>query len=215
MSSSQPTPSGPTAAQYVVEHYQKTYELTYEFWKERNNLFLWLVVFLAAVTLFVSLGRPNANSLLVVWVSKTIGLTNQADIDTLKNSINFDLLQTLALAVVFYLTVNLYHRTQNVIRFYKYLGELETEIRSTLNLPTNSIAFTRESSYYWNKRSRLLGLIKYVYIFILLVLLGGFVILRLYEDWLTGWNLFRVANVIIALAIALYFGGYVWVSKDS
>ena len=104
--------------EHIIEHYQKTYEITHELWRERNSTFLVLVAFLAGATMLFSLGQPQANSLLVVWIAKTVGMTDQTQITALQNSANFDLLEVLVLAVVFYLIVNLYHRTQNVLRLY-------------------------------------------------------------------------------------------------
>ncbi len=201
-------------AEFLVEHYQKTYELTQEFWRERNNIFLILVAVLAATTLFLSLGQAQANSLLVVWVGRTLGLSD-AQITALQQSANFDLLQLLVLAIVFYLMVNLYHRTQNVLRLYQYLGKIEEEIRARLGLGDDSIAFTRESTFYWTKRPRLMGLVGAVYIIILFVLLGTFLALRLSDDWQTGLSLLKVADLVLAIAIALYFVGYTTVSMKS
>ncbi len=201
-------------AEFLVEHYQKTYELTQELWRERNNIFLILVAVLAAASLFLSLGQAQANSLLLVWVGRTLGLS-EAQISALQKSANFDLLQLLVLATVFYLMVNLYHRTQSVLRLYQYLGKLEEEIRAQLGLGSDSIAFSRESTFYWAKRPRLMGLVGVVYIIILFVLLGGFLALRLSDDWRTGLSLLKVADFVLAIAIALYFVGYTLTSMKS
>jgi hypothetical protein len=162
-----------------------------------------------------SLGQPQANSLLVVWIAKSVGMIEQSQITALQNSANFDLLQVLVLAVVFYLIVNLYHRTQSVLRLYEYLGKMESEIRQGLALADDSISFTRESTSYWTKRPRLLGFVSAVYVVILFVLLGGFLGIRLIDDLQTGFSLFKVANLILAVAIAIYFVGYTKASLGS
>jgi hypothetical protein len=63
---------------------------------------------------------------------------------------------------VFYLTVNLYHRALYVLRNYRYLGKLEEEIREQLKISAESVAFTRESTFYWGDRGALLGAVKWV-----------------------------------------------------
>jgi hypothetical protein len=222
-SAGNPTPSSPIQTslpltkdpvEFVVDHYQKTYELTHEFWKQRNNLFVILVSFLAAWTILLSLGQPQANSLLIVWFAKTIGETDPSKIKDLQNSVNFDLLQVLAMAVVFYLTVNLYHRTQDVLRLYKYLDGLEGEIRQRLQLPPTSIAFTRESTFYWKERPWPLAFVKVAYIIILSVLLGGFLWLRLNGD-LSNLNPIKATDFILAAAIAIYLVSYILASKEA
>ena len=40
-----------TTAQLLAEHYQKTYELTYEFWKQRNRTFILLIGVIGVATL--------------------------------------------------------------------------------------------------------------------------------------------------------------------
>ncbi len=201
--------------EFIVEHYHKTHELAYELRNDRNNIFIILVAFLATATLLFSLGQPQVNSLLVVWIAKTVGVTDQNQIAALQSSANFDLLQVFVLAVVFYLTVNLYHHTQTVLRLYAYLGKMEGEIRERLGLDATTISFTRESSFYWNKRPRLMGLVATVYIIIVFVLLAGFLALRLIDDWQTEVNLFKVADVILMGAIAIYFVGYATASSKS
>lgn len=192
----------------IAEHYQKTYELTHELRRERNRIFLILLGFLAVATLLFSLGQPSANSLLVKWVTKILEITDIDDIQALKTNVNFDLLQTMMLAVVFYLTVNLYHNTTTVLRLYAYLGKIETEIRNTMGWGPEKVAFTRESAFYDKYHSRWLSWVGKVYSLILLVLLGGFLIIRLRQDWQTGLNLFTVADLAIAIAIAGYFYAY-------
>ncbi|MBI3913036.1 MAG: hypothetical protein HY327_02390 [Chloroflexi bacterium] len=203
MSAEEPTTRGP--AKLIAEHYQRTYELTSELRKDRNRIFLILVGFLALATLLFSLGQTSANSLLVRLVAKLLDLTDVKEIDALKTNINFDLLQTMVLAVVFYLTVNLYHHTTTVLRHYAYLGKLETEIRDALGLDAKSISFTREGAFYSQDPSFWLRLVGKVYVLILFVLLGGFLVLHLTQDVQAGFSLFTVADVAIALAIAGYF----------
>jgi phosphate/sulfate permease len=197
--------------EHIVEHYQKTFEMNYQLWKERNNYFLILVAFVAGATLLFSLGKNNANSLIVTWIGNLIGLKeNQSN--PFATGANFELLQLLVLAVVFYLMLSLYRYTQDVMRTYAYLGELENEIQKLLNLG-NSAVFTRENKFYRSHRSWLVGTIGIVYTVILALLLGAFLWLRLSADWPQGFDLAKIdfwqfADIFLAFAITVFFIGY-------
>jgi hypothetical protein len=112
----------------LVDHHQKTYELTFEMWKQRNRTFL-----ISVATLF-TFGVPVANSLLVDLVANSVGLSDEKRIIQLRSSFPFGLLQSALLIAVFYLMVNLYHRALYVLRNYSYLSKVEDEIRQ--HLPT-------------------------------------------------------------------------------
>src|SRR5712692_6154591 len=147
----------------LANHYQRTFELTYELWKQRNRTFLALVSVIGAGTL-LTFRAAQANPLLVYWIAKLLGLSDKDSIAALGKSFPFGLLQSLLLIVVFYLMVNLYHRALYVLRNYRYLGALEREIRKQLGLEAESCSFTRESSFYWSDRPPLLGGVKWFYI---------------------------------------------------
>jgi hypothetical protein len=105
-------------AQILAEHYQKTYELTYELWKQRNQTFLILLAVIGAATL-LTFGATQTNPLLVRWIAKGLDITDKQEIQDLGKSFPFGLLQSLLLVVVFYLVVNLYHRALYVLRNYQ------------------------------------------------------------------------------------------------
>src|SRR6266404_1560775 len=98
-----------TPAAALVQHYQKTYELTYEMWKQRNRTFLLLLGVIGVATI-LTFRAPQANSLLVDLIRKLLDVSEPARIDELRNSFPFGLLQSILLVAVFYLMVNLYHR---------------------------------------------------------------------------------------------------------
>jgi hypothetical protein len=168
------------------------------------------VATLAVATVVFSLGTAEVSQIAAPWIGNLINLKDANEIAQLKQTIanNFNLLQTMLLAVIFYLTVNLYHHTTTVLRLYAYLGKIETEIRSHLKLAANDVSFTRESSFYYGHRSLWLSWVGKIYVLILLVLLGSFFYLRLLRSWQTGWDWFMVADLIIAVAIAAYFYAY-------
>lgn len=140
-------------AAVLAEHYQKTYELTLEMWRQRNRTFLLLLAVIGSATLLTF--RAAETSLLMVYlVAKLLGVSDQAQVQELRRSFPFGLLQSLLLVVVFYLTVNLYHRAIYVLRNYSYLSRLEDEIHQELGLPAGSISFTREGGFYWRQHGR-------------------------------------------------------------
>ncbi len=191
----------------LIEHYQKTNELTFKLWQQRNNTFIILLGVIGAATL-LTFRVPQAEPLLVDIISKLVGITDSARIAELRVGFPFGLIQSIVLVVVFYLVVNLNHRASYVLRNYRYLAGLEQEIRSRLNPP--SIAFTRESTFYWSdrKQSRVWGAVKWVYLgmlgFVLLAFLGG----RLLEDlWARNFVLGAV-DLAIAIPTLIFFYDY-------
>ena len=153
------------------------------------------MVALASLSTFA----PETNSILLSWLGKVVGISDQK---VLTASVPFALLQAVFLAVVFYLMVNLFHRALYILRNYRYLGALETEIRTILKLNEADQAFTRESRFYWSDRPWVLGTVKYVYVGflggLLLVFSGG----HLYTDW-DNWLL-----VVVDLALVVPTLGY-------
>jgi hypothetical protein len=193
----------------LAEHYQKTYELTYRLWQQRNRTFLMLIAVIAAGTLLMY--RPtDANSLLVDWVAKLLDIKDSNRIKELRDSFPFALLQSILLTVIFYLMVNLFHRAVYVLRNYAYLGALEKEVRSALSLSDQDVAFTRESNFYWKDRPVLLSTVKGFYVFLLGLLLFAFLIGRVIGDILAGSVLLILADLAIAVPTAIYFLGYAW-----
>ncbi len=184
----------------LIEHYQKTYELTFKLWQQRNHTFLILLGVIGAATL-LTFRVPQAEPLLVDIVAKLVGITDSGRIAELRAGFPFGLIQSIVLIVVFYLVVNLNHRASYVLRNYRYLAGLEQEIRSRLNLHRTSVAFSRESTFYWSdrKRSRVWGAVKWVYIGMLGLVLFAFLGGRLFEDlWARN---FVLGTVDLAIAI--------------
>lgn len=191
----------------LVGHYQKTYELTYTHWRQRNRTFLILLGVISVATLLI-FGGSKTDSMLVYFIAKLVGATDAAGREAIRQGLPFGLVQSILLMVVFYLTVNLYHRALYVLRSYRYLGRLEQEIRQDLALPADSIAFTRESSFYWNDRPPLSGWVKWIYILMLGLLLLAFLGARIIGDFHSHSYLLGLVDLIIALPTLLFFYAY-------
>jgi hypothetical protein len=193
----------------LAEHYQKTYDVTYRMWQQRNRTFLLLIAVIAVGTVLTY--RPtDANPLLVAWVAELLDIKEADRVEQLRNSFPFALLQSILLTVIFYLMVNLFHRALYVLRNYAYLGALEKEIRTALALSDREVAFTRESEFYWKDRPWLLSTVKVFYVLLLGMLLIAFLGGRVIGDFRSVGNLLGVADLAIALPTLLYFGGYAW-----
>jgi small-conductance mechanosensitive channel len=203
-------------AEILAEHYQKTYELTYDLWKQRNQTFLILLAVIGGATL-LTFSATQTNPLLVRWVAKVLDVTDKQDIQELGRSFPFGLLQSLLLVVVFYLVVNLYHRALYVLRNYRYLAALEREIRGQLGVASEAIAFTREGSFYWSDRAFLQSAVKWCYIVLVGCLLFAFLGGRIYEDFETRTLALAVVDLAISIATSLFFLEYARssVSMDS
>jgi hypothetical protein len=194
-------------AEILAEHYQKTYELTFELWKQRNQTFLILLGVIGAATL-LTFSPAQTNPLLALWIAKALGVTGDQNIQDLGRSFPFGLLQSLLLVVVFYLVVNLYHRALYVLRNYRYLAALEQEIREQLGAPADSKAFTREGSFYWSDRAFLQSAVKWCYILLVGCLLLAFLGGRVYQDFKTSPISWTLVDLAISAATGMFFVAY-------
>ena len=194
-------------ANILAEHYQKTYELTLELWKQRNQTFLTMLGVIAASTI-LTFSPAASNPLLVRWVAKSFGITDGEGIKQLASSFPFGLLQTLLLLLVFYLVVNLYHRALYVLRNYRYLAALEREIREQLALPGTAIAFTREGEFYWSDRAIFQTAVKWCYIVLIGILLFAFLGGRIWQDFRTRSVIQVLADLVVAVPTAIFFIAY-------
>lgn len=194
-------------AEILAEHYQKTYELTLELWKQRNQTFLILLAVIGASTLLTFSGAQT-NPLLVRWLANALGITGSQELQELGKSFPFGLLQSLLLVVVFYLVVNLYHRALYILRNYRYLAGLEKEIREQLEASPESIAFTREGNFYWTDRASLQSAVKWCYIVLIGCLLFAFLGARIYEDFRARTLALAVAELVVSMATSLFFLAY-------
>jgi hypothetical protein len=203
----------------LIEHYQKTYELTYSLWQQRNSAFLILmgVIGLAALLTFQS---AQAQPLLVDFIAHFVGIKDSERLNELRAGFPFRLMNEIVLAVIFYLVVNLNHRANYVLRNYKYLARLEHDIRKRSEM-SDSVAFTRESTFYWQARSPLGGLVKWVYIGMLGIVLVAFLGGRIFEDvgaiGDSGGMWWVILDVGLAIPTLLFYAEYAWssVANDS
>jgi hypothetical protein len=201
----------------LVEHYQKTHEITLSSWEQRNRTFLLLLAVVGGATL-LTYKVPVAAPLLADLVAKLFGIEDAGQREELRNSFPYGLIQSILLMVVFYLTVSLYHRTTFILRSYRYLQRMEEEIRTALELPDTSIAFTREGDFYWTYRPVLSPAVGAVYIGMLGFLLIAFLGMRIYDDFSSGNTAFGIADILIAAPTLLFFAAYAigsswWVKK--
>ncbi len=194
-------------AELLIGHYDRTYDLTYKFWEQRNRIFLILLGVISVATL-LTFDASQTTPLLLDLYAKFLGVTTAQRIEQLRTSFPFGLLQSILLAVIFYLMVNLYHRSLSVLRSYRYLSGVEDEIRQYLDLQEDCIAFTREGSYYKKYYTRLQGGVKWVYTCLVGLLLLAFLIGRIVQDFRTGTYVLVLVDIGIALPTFVYFLGY-------
>ena len=193
--------------QAITEHYQKTCEITYELWKERNRLFVFLVI-TSGIGLLLLLPVPEMNKLVVDAVVKLLGITDPARITQLYANFPLDIFLSAFLIVGFYLMQKLYSTNLSVSRNYQYLGAMEGEIRQALGVSKESVSFTREGSFYWAKRSLMQELSKWYYIVVVLIVLLPFQILKLINDLSSkNWIMFGVDTLLTILTL-FFFAGY-------
>jgi uncharacterized membrane protein len=208
--------AAPVDADVLADHYQKTFEVTIETLKERNKLFVFLVL-TAGIGLMLLLHVPTADALIVAAIAKFLGITDETAKATLQASFPFHILLSGFLVVMFYLIQRLYSTNLSVMRNFIYLGALEKEIRGHMRLPANSVSFTREGSFYWGKRRRMQKASKWLYIIVLFIILVPFIAFKIQADlnpenlvWPT-WIILLV-DVIVSLMTISYWWEYAYSS---
>ncbi|EFC5452063.1 hypothetical protein J5A99_004206 [Escherichia coli] len=191
----------------LVEHYHKTYDLTFSVWESRNQSLLILLAVVGFSTL-LTFNVSEAQPLLVDIIAKLCGITSDERIKELKNSFPYGVIQSIFIIVVFYLTLNLYHKTCFIRRSYEYLSGLETDIRLALNLPTGSVGFTREGDFYNKNRTFSSFMTGLSYVLILGVLLVSFLGMRLKNDWHAQDYFILIPDACLTLGIMYFFTAY-------
>jgi len=204
---SQKTPPKPVDASVVAAHYQSTFDLAHAAWKDRNKLFVALVL-TAGLGLLLLLQVPTTDSLLVAAIAKFLNITDPATRDNLLKAFPFDILLSGVLVTMFYLMQRLYSTNLSVMRTFIYLGALEDEIRGYLGLPADSVAFTREGKFYWSKRTFTQWISKWYYVIVLFLILIPFMVLKLRADFAQAHWLITVVDLAVSLMTAFYWEEY-------
>ncbi len=197
----------PVNVEVLANHYQKTFEVAYEYWKERNKLFV-ILVLTAGMGLLLLLRVPEANSLLVDAITKFLGVTDAERIKNLYANFPFNVLLSGILVVMFYLMQRLYSTNLSVMRNFMYIGAVEREIRGHLRLSADSVAFTREGNFYWGKRSPMQSMSKYYYVVVLFIILIPFIAIKLIADFKELNLIVIFVDVAVSLMAALYWWEY-------
>lgn len=192
----------------LTEHYQRSYEVTYKLWRQRNRIFLILLAVIAVAAL-MTVSPSGAHPLLLDYLLKSLGVTDPAEVASMQRSFPFQLVDSIVLLGVFYTMVNLYHRASSVLRGYAYLAAMEIEIRGRLGLDAKSLSFTREGGFYQVCRTPGLKTVKYAYALLLGLLLIGFLVGRVRYDLTSqsGWPFFVFDSLTCLLTLG-YYGAY-------
>jgi hypothetical protein len=188
----------------LAEHYQKSFEVAYEMWKQRNRLFLWLLG-LVSVAVLLTFQAPQANPLLVNWIAKLVGVTEAVEIEEIEKGFPFALLHSALGFAIFYAMVNVYQHSRIIRQSNSYLPRLEIELRKELGLRKESVFFTRESGYNTGERFKDGAFIAWTYIISLGLLLLAFIGGRVMEDLQLRNPLLMFIDAILILLIGIYF----------
>ena len=198
--------SNDTSTTLLAEHYQRTYELTYDFWRQRNRLFLLLVAAIA-VTALLTAQVPEANSLLADLVARSVGVSdNSKRVEELRRGLPYALIQSALLIVVFYLMFSLYHRTSNVRRLYSYLAKVEADLCSLMNFGTTG--FTREGKHYDGWQPTPLKAVGFIYTGLLGALLITMFAVRIFQDVRSNGAWTIIVDIVIAISTLGFYGAY-------
>ena len=93
-------------------------------------------------------------------------------------------------------------------RYYLYLGAMEDEIRKTLELPRESIAFTREGKFYWGGRTVAQDISKWLYVIVLTITLLPFSVLKALGDLELKNIMFTLVDIVVSLMTLIYLFEY-------
>jgi hypothetical protein len=187
----------------LAQHYQKTFEVTYDLSRQRNRLFVFLILAIGMGIVLTlqgqETGEKTLNLLAGLFGLEPITLDDQ----------QFQILQTLLLVVVFHLMFTLYHHNATVLRNYLYLGSMEDEIRQRLELGEREDSFTREGRFYGDHRTSPQRVAKWVYMLLLALALGGLLIGRVVVDFTAGRVVQGIIDILLGVFTAYYFAAYV------
>jgi len=203
----EPKPVPPTHADVFANHYQKTFEIAYEYGKERNKLFVSLVL-TAGVGLMLLMRVPTADALLVAAIIKFLNITDPILIASLKVSFPFNILLSGILVGMFYLMQRLHTANLSVMRTYMYIGGLEAELRGRLGLKEEAVSFTREGGFYWGKRTLMQAMSKYYYSVVLFIILVPFIVFKLTADFASPNYIIIAVDFIVSAMSMLYWREY-------
>jgi hypothetical protein len=196
------------SAAIIADHYQKTFDLTYNLWQERNKNFIMLLI-ISAAEILIAYRTEQVTGVLAAIYKALTDLSLDEATNAINNGFPFNILQTILLAVILFLMIQIYHRTSHINRSYGYLGALETDIRERLKSHVGETSFTREGDYYKNNRPKLLKLTGLVYAIFL-----GFLLVLVYFGgyWIesTKNTSKTLIDYIILVTIALYYFSYLY-----
>lgn len=201
------TPLAEYRAQALVEHYHKMIDVQTQQIERRSRLFLSMLILLGIAGLLT--WRPTDTTPAFERIVASLLKLRESD------TVPLSLVQPFLLAIVFYLTFNLYHRELGVRRQYSYLEALEGEVRKELALPPGSVAFARESGVYPKTRPPAARTLQWAFRLSTGVLLAWFLVGRLLADWRARDSevLVLVVDVLLALATFGYFVAYLSIPK--
>ena len=112
------------------------------------------------------------------------------------------------LVIIFYLMQKLYSTNLSVSRYYLYLGIMEDEIRKTLELPANSVAYTREGKFYWGGRTTAQNISKWLYVFVIAITILPFSVLKVLGDLGVGKTILTAVDLAVSLMTLVYMVEY-------
>ena len=207
ISAPQEKETSPVIVEALAEHYQKTFEVAYDYWKERNKLFIYLVL-TAGVGLILVLRVPTADKLLVDLIAKLLDITDEARKAELYSTFPFNVLLSGFLVVMFYLMQRLYSTNLSVMRTFMYIGRLEREVRGYMGLLADKAYFTRESDFYWGRRSKIQQMSKWFYVGVLFVILIPFMVAKVADDFTNPNWLVIAVDLGVSLVTVWYWFEY-------
>lgn len=194
-------------AEILAEHFQKTFELNHSLWEERNKNFL-VLLGVAGVELLLIYRTDGVLRVMADFYSKFL---KDKSPDDIAGGFPFNLLISILLVVILYLMIQISHRTSHIKRTYRYLEQVESELRNTLEISTGH-SLTREGDYYRNNQSYIFKLTGAVYALLLgaLLLFVGYGKLQPLRPTssISFDTLLPVVDVLVLVMTAIFYINY-------
>lgn len=166
------------------DHYKETFKIIKDNEKERNKLFI--IVIIHVLILFLFIIKPNS-------IYQTI---NEFSKRYIENGLYFGInsIETFMWISTLYFSVRYFQININIDRKYTYLHKLEEQLSNVLK-----VEFNRESGAYETEYPILLNIIYWTYRYIFPTIYSIFLIIRI----IISYKLFNILEIVICIVISI------------
>lgn len=201
-----------TKLEVYFNEYNAMRSHTYTLWEKRNKIFLILILIVGLSVLF-TFNIAESKPLILDMLAKILTIDDPKHIKKLNSSLFYSFIQSLFMATILFTMMILYNRTAKIRFNYKYLSEIESDIKKASDLPDDSIIFTLESEFYKNNYPKFSFFLGIIFILFLGILLLPFLGVRLYNVWYINFDLVTgIIDTLLSILIIILYVAYAYTS---